>query len=353
MNWNISEKNEEGTSKLKIPQRDYNTFNQIVSPEVQISKTDEVLSQLPKMPFVSPVLNDFGASNSIKSEKIKIPAREYPDINDRQYSAQYFYEPKEDPIPDFIEEKKSSHQRNSFAKPKDSERLTRNFNGTKSLASNISKLFPGTPPESIKTAVIESSYKVDRNLVNNISRIADISSLELDLNTYKTSICPKKEFCIDDDCEHYHYLGERRRFPITYTERMCPSKLNCYNPNECPHSHNFNEVFFHPKNFNQDKISQQFPKRTFMAEEKPRATDDLAVLAKRHKELFSKRAALTKELECKLIEASRLKKKIYCAECQNGRIVSFKIPCGHGLCNLCSKKLVCPVCSKSTFHINI
>ena len=175
----------------------------------------------------------------------------------------------------------------------------------------------------------------------------------IDTNSYKTDPCPQKEFCTNDFCVFYHYLGERRRVPFNYSQKICPNKANCFNGDMCRYSHNFHEFYYHPSRSN-PSVQQNFESPSPNNQKKlDHDSLDFSAVQRLHHYLINERIKIIKTLEFKIIELNKLKDKVNCKEFKNYRIYSVKIPCGHGLCQYCSEKLVCPVCGKTTQKILI
>ena len=99
-----------------------------------------------------------------------------------------------------------------------------------------------------------------------------VSSVYLDLNTFKTEKCTLDASLNHNlkRCPKYHNEKDRRRPLGTYRSDLCPNLLKnkkkvCELGDSCPYSHNTVEKFYHPEMY-KAKFCESYTNKTAVCE---------------------------------------------------------------------------------------
>lgn len=231
------------------------------------------------------------------------------------------------------------------------------LNQYKRPLSIASLLYPSLNLDSIRQILIDSNLTLNDQSLEKLSSLfkANDSSLhpfhltDLEISTFKSIECTKKDLCPDTYCQFFHYLGEKRRVPVHYSEYLCPKYSNCPKGDACELAHNRIEQAYHPRRIMEFYQEMgEFYKNEEVYIEGMNLQQLEGLKAKKLKEKVN----IIKDIENRLIYLGQLKKKFLCVECrkENARVVT--VPCGHLLCDGCREDRFCAHCKiDCTFYL--
>lgn len=210
---------------------------------------------------------------------------------------------------------------------------------------------------------------IDNNLVLNNAALESLSSAfkvkenslhpfhlsDMEISAYKSVECPKKDLCPDTYCQFYHYLGEKRRVPVHYSEYLCPVYFNCPRGDACELAHNKIEQAYHPKRvmeFYQDVgEGEEYEEGCECSEDNLRKMSLRQLEGLKAKKLNEKKNVI-KDLENRLIWIKKLKELCFCSGCHMERADVVTVPCGHLICDYCKIERICAQCNKDcTYYV--
>lgn len=211
----------------------------------------------------------------------------------------------------------------------------------KRTLSLVALNYPSINIDTIHQILIDGNLNLTDQVLENLCltfKSLDDSShphhlTDIEISSYKSVECPKKEVCPDTYCTYFHYLGERRRVPVFYSEFLCPQYFNCPKGDLCDQSHNRIEQAYHPKRLS------DFYQETEKIEKNPMNLNEMSLgqLEQLRNMKLKIKADCIKDLENRLIWATKLQKKFKCSDCRREDAMFVTKPCGHLLCENCKE----------------
>lgn len=259
-------------------------------------------------------------------------------------------------------------------KPQYSERIPnlnqpRRFEIDRELEHKIkgfSSAFPHLNPQAIKRIIIENQGFTEEEICIKIYtelESAPVYPVQTNLQTYKSYPCPLNRDCQNINCGLYHFLGEKRRVPVIYSDTLCKNYPKCEKEDSCEYSHTITEVIYHPKTLK----STQCPLKVciwgescvFYHEINPKLSllDRLKIeldnCTNTKIALDQTKTEISEALEKEISVKHKILKKVYCKNCNINKVSVVRVPCGHCVCNICSMGPLCPVCGINSKSINL
>lgn len=217
--------------------------------------------------------------------------------------------------------------------------------------------FPDLDPGHIQTVIIENQGCTEDELYIKLTTpviAPQVIPQMYDPKSFKVFPCQEKINCRTANCIFFHSLGEKRRFPINYSEKLCKEYPKCQQGESCKLAHNSMEVAYHPHMVNKLSCPMEtcpwgrtcpfFHANQGKVSLRDRLKQVLSDSKSHQSNLISQNSQIINNLESKILLKKSLEQRLNCGECKKipGNIIN--IPCGHLSCSTCAISHICPVC---------
>jgi hypothetical protein len=223
----------------------------------------------------------------------------------------------------------------------------------------FTQMCPDINPLEVRRIIFENQNRDDDFICNKLMQFSATprpSQNIFKMEAYKTHPCPNLRECTEKNCIFYHFLGERRRFPIKYTPELC-NNPNCDAGEDCRKAHNMTEVYYHnqvcrsmPCPFEKCPFAEccmfQHLNQNKERELVEKLNNELERCKEKKEKTIEEKNCVEEEERKYLEYKDELNRRVRCGVCKNFRIGVVIIPCVHSVCVACVKGTLCPVCGK-------